>query len=281
MQLAELGSARGASAAGSTSRSSPCRAATAPARRRPARSRSCRRGAPLPRRRRPPRTRVAYAAAHVVADPLAGGSRTGPPGSTGRPRSPTAATCGSTASASPRRWTPPSAAWASTGRRRRSSSAARSPRRAPPAARSPAAPAPTTCRRAGVARRDRRAYEEQCAFVEGEGAPVILMASRALAAAAKQRRRLPRALRALLAGLERPGGPALARRHVRPRARRLLGPERPRRGDRLVLSISRRTPTRSRGSRSRCSTTRARSRCAAACPRACGCTPATTSTTRR
>ena len=40
--------------------------------------------------------------------------------STGRRRSPSAATCGRTGSASPRRWTPPSAAWASTGRRRAS-----------------------------------------------------------------------------------------------------------------------------------------------------------------
>ena len=40
--------------------------------------------------------------------------------STGRRRSPSAATCGRTASSSPRRWTPRSAAWASTGRPRRS-----------------------------------------------------------------------------------------------------------------------------------------------------------------
>ena len=65
--------------------------------------------------------RVAFAAAHVVADPranvdpwLAAGR------STGTRRSRTAATCGRRASASPKRWTPRSAAWASTGRRRSS-----------------------------------------------------------------------------------------------------------------------------------------------------------------
>ena len=42
------------------------------------------------------------------------------PPSTGMRRSPTAATCGRRASASPRRWTPRSAAWASTGRHRSS-----------------------------------------------------------------------------------------------------------------------------------------------------------------
>ena len=70
---------------------------------------------------RPRWNRVAFAAAHVVADPLAERRPVafGAP-STGTRRSPTAATCGSRASASPKRWTPRSAAWASTGRRRSS-----------------------------------------------------------------------------------------------------------------------------------------------------------------
>jgi len=67
---------------------------------------------------KPPFSRIAYAAAHVVADPLADGDpwldspidweRTiAFPG-----------TCGRSGSASPRPWIPPSAAWASTGRPR-------------------------------------------------------------------------------------------------------------------------------------------------------------------
>ena len=69
----------------------------------------------------------------------------------------------------------------------------------------------------------RRAYEEQLAFVEGEGAPAILMASRALAAAASGPDDY-RSVYGVAAGAgERAGDPALARRHVRPAARRLLG----------------------------------------------------------
>ena len=51
---------------------------------------------------------------------------------------------------------------------------------------SPVAPAPTTWSPPRTSRSTtcRRAYEEQCAFVEGEGSRVIMMASRALAACA-------------------------------------------------------------------------------------------------
>ena len=76
---------------------------------------------PLPVLGAEPRSRVCYAAAHVVVDPLAGGDPDRARRSwTGRRRSPSAGTCGRTACASRRRWTPRSAAWAWTGRRRRS-----------------------------------------------------------------------------------------------------------------------------------------------------------------
>ena len=115
--------ARGASGAGSRCRSCDarptaaqrcgCRAPAARwSRTRPAsRGRSPRRAQPADvarrvrrraRRRRPAR-----------ASPAPGGS-------TGRRRSPSAGTCGRTAWASPRRWTPRSAAWGSTGRPRAS-----------------------------------------------------------------------------------------------------------------------------------------------------------------
>ncbi len=48
------------------------------------------------------------------------------------------------------------------------------------------------------------AYEEQCAFVEGEGAPVILMASRALARAATSADDYRALYARVLGGLERP-----------------------------------------------------------------------------
>ncbi len=50
----------------------------------------------------------------------------------------------------------------------------------------------------------RAAYEEQCAFVEGTGAQVILMASRALAAAASGPEDYARVYAQVLGGLERP-----------------------------------------------------------------------------
>ncbi len=63
-------------------------------------------------------SRTVFSAAHVVADPYADTTPTRPPPSTGTPPSPSAATCGRTVLASPRRWTPRSAAWAWTGRAR-------------------------------------------------------------------------------------------------------------------------------------------------------------------
>ena len=65
--------------------------------------------------------RIAYSAAHVVADPLAARRPVARlRRSTGTRPSPTGSACGRSASASPRRWTRRSAAWASTGRPRSS-----------------------------------------------------------------------------------------------------------------------------------------------------------------
>ena len=64
--------------------------------------------------------RVAYSAAHVVADPLADGDPWVTRRSTGTRRSATGTTSGTWGSGSPRRWTRRSAAWDSAGRRRRS-----------------------------------------------------------------------------------------------------------------------------------------------------------------
>ena len=69
----------------------------------------------------------------------------------------------------------------------------------------------------------RRAYEEQLAFVEGEGAPAILMASRALGGRGVRPGRLPVRLRRAAGAGELAGDPALAGRHVRPAARRVTG----------------------------------------------------------
>ena len=78
----------------------------------------------------------------------------------------------------------------------------------------------------------RGAYEEQLEAVEAAGGRAILMASRALVRGGTLGRRLSgRLWRADPAG-SRAGDPALAGRHVRPVARRLLGQPRRRRGDR-------------------------------------------------
>ena len=71
---------------------------------------------PAHRPTEPLRSRVAYAAAHVVADPRAENVPGAPAASTGTRPSPSATTSGPTGWAWPRRWTPPSAAWGWTGR---------------------------------------------------------------------------------------------------------------------------------------------------------------------
>ena len=257
------------------------RAARAPAARwrrtRPAQPRE-----PLPAPGAEPRSRVCYAAAHVVADPLAGGDPTGPAASTGTRRSPSAATCGRTGCASPRRWTPPSAAWAWTGPRRGAdpplggrgagASAGGSRAASAPTSSPPGRPRWTTVR---------AAYEEQLAFVEDAGAPVILMASRRAGRGARGARGLRAVYGRAARSVRAAGDPALAGRRCSTRRWRLLGLDRPRRRrrDMVARRSSPPTPPRSTASRSRCWTPSARSRCAAGCRRACASTPATTSTT--
>jgi hypothetical protein len=63
----------------------------------------------------PPFNRIGYAAAHVVADPLADGD---PWLDAAIDWERTVGSCGRSGSASPRRWTPRNAAWGSTGRPR-------------------------------------------------------------------------------------------------------------------------------------------------------------------
>ena len=65
-----------------------------------------------------PLNRIAFSAAHTVADPSPTTTRGSPPPSTGTRPSPSASTSGTSASASPRPWTPRSAAWGWTGRPR-------------------------------------------------------------------------------------------------------------------------------------------------------------------
>ncbi|HEY6889422.1 MAG TPA: dihydrodipicolinate synthase family protein [Solirubrobacter sp.] len=139
---------------------------------------------PLPVLGAEPRTRVAYAAAHVVADPLAGGDPTGPA------RLDWEATLAfrrhlwahglRVAEAMDTAQRGMGLDWAATQELiRRSVAEAR-------AVGGKLACGAGTDQLTATASLDdvRRAYAEQVEFVEGEGAPVILMASRALAAAA-------------------------------------------------------------------------------------------------
>ena len=111
--------------------------------------------------------------------------------------------------------------------------------RGPSAARSWSASTPTTSTtRSSRSTRSIDAYIEQLHFAEDAGAGVVLMASRHLARAATGRRRLrarlPRGARAR----RRPRRAALARRGVRPGARRLLRLDRHRRGARDACCAS-------------------------------------------
>ena len=106
----------------------------------------------------------------------------------GRAPSRSAGTCGRSGSASPRRWTPRSAAWAWTGRHsleliRRSLDAAKD---FPGALIGSGAGTDHLEPGADVTIDDViRAYEEQCAAVEKLGGRIVLMASRALVKAAR------------------------------------------------------------------------------------------------
>ena len=124
-----------------------------------------------------------------------------------------------------------------------------------------------------------RAYEEQIETVEAAGGRIILMASRALAAAAKAPDDYVRVYDRILRQVKEPVDHPLARRDVRSGARGLLGQQRPHRRRWTSASTSSRPmPTRSTASRSRCSPRRRRSPCAAGCRRASACIPATIST---
>ena len=117
VQLTSWPSSRGRSDAGSTCRSSRCERRGAHPAARGRLSGDVHAGAARAAAGAGRRAALAclYAAAHVVADPLAGGDPTGPRSWTGRRRSRSGGTCGRTGCASPRRWTPRSAAWAWTG----------------------------------------------------------------------------------------------------------------------------------------------------------------------
>ena len=240
------------------------------------------RRAPLAGRRRRAGTRVAYAAAHVVADPLAGGDPTGPAQldweATLHFRRHLWSHGLRVAEAMDTAQRGMGLDWAATqeliralgGRGQGGRRAARLRRRHRPADRRRRTldDVRARLRRAARVRRGRgRAGDpdgQPRAGRRGDRAPTTTGGLR----------------RAARAGA-RAGDPALARRHVRPGARRILGHERSRRrGGRRASTSSRPTPTRSTASRSRCWRPRARSRCAGGCPRACACTPATTSTTR-
>ena len=130
-----------------------------------------------------PRSRVCFAAAHVVADPLAGGDPTGPA------RLDWEATLAfrrhlwshglRVAEAMDTAQRGMGLDWAATQELIR-----RSVAEAKAVGGQLACGAGTDQIVSGSLDEVRRAYEEQLAFVEGEGAPAILMASRALAAAA-------------------------------------------------------------------------------------------------
>jgi len=140
---------------------------------------------PLPATGAEPRTRVAFAAAHVVADPLAPGDPTGPAQldweATLRFRRHLWAHGLRVAEAMDTAQRGMGLDWAATQELiRRSAAEAK-------AVGGKLAAGAGTDQLTGPASLDdvRRAYAEQIAFIEGVGAPVILMASRALAAAAQ------------------------------------------------------------------------------------------------
>jgi hypothetical protein len=139
---------------------------------------------PLPVLGAEPRTRVAYAAAHVVADPLAGGDPTGPAQldweTTLHFRRHLWAHGLRVAEAMDTAQRGMGLDWEATKELiRRSTAEAK-------AVGGKLACGAGTDQLVGPASLDdvRRAYAEQLEFIEGEGSPVILMASRALAAAA-------------------------------------------------------------------------------------------------
>jgi hypothetical protein len=125
-----------------------------------------------------------------------------------------------------------------------------------------------------------RAYEEQIEAIEAAGGRIILMASRALAACARSPDDYAKVYDRILSQLREPCiTTGWARCSIR-RSKAISGTRTTWRRWTSASASSRPTPPRSTASSSRCSTRTRRSRCARACPRACACIPATTSTTR-
>ena len=125
------------------------------------------------------------------------------------------------------------------------------------------------------------AYEEQLAFIEGEGAPVILMASRALAAAASGPDDYRAVYGALLSQASSPVILHWLGDMFDPLLAGYWGSRRSRRGRRRRARHHRGERRQGRRDQGLAAGRLARGRAAAsACPRACACTPATTSTTR-
>ena len=124
-----------------------------------------------------------------------------------------------------------------------------------------------------------RAYEEQMAAVEAAGGRLIVMASRALARVAKSPADYERVYDRVLSQAREPVMIHWLGEMFDPALGRLLGRSITWPPWRRRSASSTRTPPRSTASRSRCSTRTRRSPCAAAWRRACACTPATTSTT--
>ena len=160
-----------------------------------------------------PRTRVCYAAAHVVADPLAGGDPTGPAQldweTTLHFRRHLWAHGLRVAEAMDTAQRGMGLDWAATQeliRRSVAEAKAVGGQLAAGAGTDQLRPAPATLDDV------RRAYAEQLEFIEGEGAPVILMASRALCAAASSADDYRAVYGELLAQAVVAGDPALARR---------------------------------------------------------------------
>ena len=142
----------------------------------------------------PPKSRIAYAAAHVVADPLAG-VRVQPNMPAGvldwEAAGVSRRTCGWLGFGLPEAVDASQRGMQLTGRGEPQKRLVRAPRRR----------SPWLLGQIGLRRRDRppatagatledvkTAYKERCEFVEGEEGRVILMASRALAAVARRQR---------------------------------------------------------------------------------------------
>ncbi len=129
------------------------------------------------------------------------------------------------------------------------------------------------------------AYDEQCAAVEAAGGRIILMASRALAACARSPDDYAHVYAHVLAQVREPViihwlgemfDPALAGYWVGKGG--LASDPDHARATEVCAAVIAASAARSMASRCRCSMRARKSRCGGACPPACACTPATTST---